>query len=258
MKKKIIFILTLFTLTFTTTFLSATFAMSYGDEYPEVYDLRWSNRTAKWSVDGYADKYEIRLYRDDRRVFTKTVSSRSKNLASEMSRGNHEYYFEVRPFNYETGWGEWQESDSIYVRKASNYTDYDYGSNYIAESPYDLIGTYNGNQNYTPTTPTYPGYGPGEIPSTPTPQTLYNPAGQWVLQGGVWRYMYQNGVFATNSWLLLDNKWYYIDVNTNMVTGLRTIGQSTYFFNTDGSMVIGTVIINGISHYFDGNGKMVY
>ena len=78
-----VFFLTLLTLTFASTFLFATFARSYGDEYPEVYDLRWSNRTAKWSVDGYADKYEIRLYRDDRRVFTKTVSSKSTLAALE-------------------------------------------------------------------------------------------------------------------------------------------------------------------------------
>ena len=50
----------------------------------------------------------------------------------------------------------------------------------------------------------------------------------------------------------------FIDTNTNMVTGLRTIGNGTYYFYPDGSMAIGNATINGITHYFDGNGKMVY
>lgn len=244
----------LFFLAFILLFSAILFKNVYArvSDYPEVYDLRWSNRTAKWSVDGYADRYEIRLYRDDRRVFTKTVTSRSRNFTSEMSRGTHEYYFEVRPFNYEYGWGNWEQSDTVYIKKtSSNY------NNNRSISPLDPIEMVPVNPT-VPSVPTYPGYGPGEGPSMPSPQIIYNPVGQWVSQNGFWKFLYSNGVYASNSWILLGDKWYYVDANTNMAIGLLTIGQSTYYFYQDGSMATGTIILNGITHYFDGNGKMVY
>ena len=211
--------------------------------YPEVYDLRWNNKTAKWSVDGHADKYEIRLYRDDRRVYTRTQTGRSRSFASEMSRGEHEYYFEVRPYNDNTGWGNWEQSDSVYIRSVPSGT-------YI-----DPVGP--GGQ-VTPNVPNYPGMGPGEGTNVVDPQVVYNPLGTWIPANNYWHFMYSNGVYASNSWLLIGDKWYYIDANTNMVTGLMTIGNSTYYFNPDGTMIIGGIIINGINHYFDSNGKMVY
>ena len=53
--------LALFSLILVALFSMTLQSFSYADNYPEVYDLRWNNRTAKWSVDGHADKYEIRL-----------------------------------------------------------------------------------------------------------------------------------------------------------------------------------------------------
>ena len=239
MKKR----LTLFSLILVALFAITLQSFAYDYDYPEVYDLHWSNRTAKWSVDGHADKYEVRLYRDDRRVFTRTQTGRSRNFASEMARGDHEYYFEVRPFNYDTGWGNWEQSDSVYIRSVPSGA-------YI-----DSVGP--GGQ-ITPTVPNYPGMGPGEGTNAVAPQIIYNPLGTWVPANNTWHFMYSNGVYASNSWIQIGDKWYYIDANTNMVTGLMTIGNSTYYFNPDGTMVVGGIIINGINHYFDSNGKMVY
>ena len=210
-----------------------SFALPYiGDDYPQVYDCYWSGKVAKWSVDGRAHKYEIRLYRDGRRVSTKTVTSRSHNYTSEMSRGDHDYYFEVRPYNNSTGWGEWEDSDVKYVQHVDPY-------------------------NPTPT-PYYPSGGPGEGTGTPTAQIIYNPMGQWVSANNYWHFLYSNGVYASNSWLQINNNWYYVDVNTNMAVGLVNIAGSTYYFNPDGTMATGTIILNGITRYFGADGKMVY
>ena len=210
-----------------------------GDNYPQVYDLYWNNRTARWSVDGRANKYEVRLYRDGRRVVTKTQTGRSHNFASQLSRGNHEYYFEVRPYNSLTGWGDWEQSDSIYIE------EYD---------PIDPITP------IYPVNPVYPGTGggPGEGTNIPAPQMIFNPVGQWVQANGYWHFVYANGVYATNTWLQIGNSWYYINPETIMSVGLVTINQYTYYFNPDGTMATGTIIYNGITHYFDGNGRMVY
>lgn len=213
---------------------SSVAAPYIGDEYPQVYDLYWNNKTAKWSVDGRAHKYEVRLYRDGRRVSTRTVSSRSHNFSSEMTRGEHDYYFEVRPYNNMTGWGEWDQSDVKYY--------------------------YNGGSSGGSSGGTVVPGGPGEQsqPMYNTPQIIYNPVGQWVPQNNYWHFMFTNGVMASNSWLAIGGKWYYVDINTNMVVGLVNIGSGTYYFNPDGTMVTGGVVINGINHYFDGDGKMVY
>ena len=208
-------------------------ATSYiDDDYPAVYDLYWNNKTAKWYVDGRANKYEVRLYRDGRRVSTKTVNGRSHNFSSEMARGDHDYYFEVRPYNSITGWGDWEQSDVKFV------------------------GHYSGSSS------TYPSTGPGELsPSssyTTTAQIVYNPVGQWQAINNYWHFVYSNGVMASNTWLQIGNSWYYVDVNTNMVVGLVNINGSTYYFNPDGTMVTGGIVINGMNHYFDASGKMVY
>ena len=235
MKRMFKIVAIILALVFSLSLLSFAHAPIIGDNYPVVYDLYWNNKTAKWSVDGTADKYEVRLYRDGRRVTSKNTTKRSYNFSSEMTRGNHEYFFEVRPFNYVTGWGMWEESDVTYV------------SEYQPVIP-------------VPVTPIYPGPsgGPGEGASVPTPQMVFNPAGQWTQSNGYWHFVYSNGIYASNSWLQLGTNWFYIHPNTNMAVGLTTINQYTYYFNPDGTMATGTIIYNGITHFFDTQGRMVY
>ena len=236
MKKKIVSVFVILICVLSIKMVIPSYALY---DYPEVYDLYWSNKTARWSVDGWADKYEVRLYRDDRRVFTKTVTSRSKSFVGEMSRGIHEYYFEVRPFNYDTGWGEWEQSEIIVVDRDT--------SGYSGVAPGGPVGM------------VYSGSGPGEtVNSGATPQTINNPVGQWIAANGKWHFLYSNGVYASNSWLCIGNKWYFIDDNTNMVVGLVNIGSYTYYFNPDGTMATGMITINGMTHYFDQGGKMMY
>lgn len=206
------------------------------DDYPEVYDAYWNNYTARWSVEGRANKYEVVLYRDGRRVTSRITHSRSYNFSSEMSRGDHDYYFEVRPYNNDTDWGNWIQSDSKYV-------EYYRSGTIIPSVPATDI----------------PSGGPGETTANaPSMQVVYNPVGQWQAINNTWHFVYTNGVMASNTWLQINNKWYFIDINTNMVVGLQNIGDATYYFNPDGSMVTGGLNINGMNHYFDGNGKMVY
>ena len=145
MKKRISFLALMLILIFSISFFSFAIIPD-SDDFPEVYNLYWSGKVAKWSVDGEADKYEVRLYRDGRRVCTKTVTGRSRNFTSEMTRGDHEYYFEVRPFNYYTGWGDWEESDAKYIQHV------------------DTSG--------------YPSVGPVDSANAPVAQVVVSPVGQ--------------------------------------------------------------------------------
>ena len=281
MKRLVSFLLFVFAFT---TFANATvLAYRYCDDYdyPYVYDVYWNYRTARWDVNGYADKYEVTLYKDGRRIATEITYARSYNFSSYMYIGGYSYYFEVRPYNYRTGWGSWVSSDSFYIdnycreyayrdynRRDRNYRD-KYGVSYARNygPPYEnqTSGSngYSISNNGLPTTNnSYNQIGAQSV-SVPEPQVIndtingYFPTGSFMNVFGTWKYAYINGAFATNTWVKSNGKWYYIDVNGNMVTGPYTINGKTYFLNADGSMSTGVVNIAGVNHYFDANGVMI-
>ena len=101
----------------------------YDCDSPYIYDAYWDCKLARWSVDGRADKYEFILYRDGYRMTTQRVYSRSFDCYSYMKKRGYEYYFEVRPYNYRTGWGTWVSSNWTCVDDYA-YRDYNYTRNY--------------------------------------------------------------------------------------------------------------------------------
>ena len=273
----------LFIFAFTTFANAAT--MTYGYyrdyDYPYVYDAYWNYRTAMWSTRGAADKYEVVLYRDGRRIATRTTYSRSYNFSSDMYGRGCDYYFEVRPYNYRTGWGSWTSSNYTYFDDYCYY-EYRHDRNYYRDGrdisyavnqgpPYESQ-SYNSN-GYSISNSGYPSLGNNTINfyqsnvqsvNVPEPQIVNDtingiiPTGAFMNVFGVWKYAYINGAFATSTWVKSKGKWYYIDLNGNMVTGPYSINGKTYFLNSDGSMATGFVNVAGINHYFDANGVMQY
>ena len=70
----------------------------------------WSGTTAKWTTEGYSEKFQVKLYRDDTSIVTKTVTKSSYDFSSYITRSGY-YSFEVRPYDsYYGGWGEWESS----------------------------------------------------------------------------------------------------------------------------------------------------
>ena len=115
MKKLVKFLL--FTFILSTFANLATFTYGYyrDYDYPYVYDAYWSYKTARWSVSGQADKFEVALYRNGRRIATHTTYSRNYSFDYDMNYTGYDYYFEVRPYNYRTGWGSWVSSNYTYI-----------------------------------------------------------------------------------------------------------------------------------------------
>ena len=280
MKKMVKFLLFLFILSTFCEMNALANRCCYDDYYdydvPNVYDAYWDRKVARWSVDGRADKYEFILYRDGYRMTTQVVYGRSFDCYSYMSKRGYEYYFEVRPYNYRTGWGTWVSSNWNYVDdysyRESNYSRYDDSNRYYnrgnisyARNQGPPINVDNSSyiqsnnsanivtQSVNATTVT-----------VPTPQIVYDitigiiPTGNFTKVNGIWKYMYLNGVYATNTWILSGGKWFYLDINGNMITGLYTINGKTFYLNQDGSMATGIVNINGTNHFFDANGVMTY
>lgn len=245
----------------------------YDYDNPFIYDAYWDYKIAKWSVDGRADKYEVILYRDGYKMTSQITYSSSFDFYSYMSKRGYEYYFEVRPYNYRTGWGTWVSSNWTYVDD-HHYREYNYRKNsdrnYVRgdvsyarnQGPPKNVSNNDVQINTSVNTVTQNLV--GQTINVPTPQVVYDitfgviPMGAFTKIDGAWKYLYLNGVYATNTWILSNGKWYYMDVSGNMVTGFYTINGKTYYLNTDGSMVVGNANINGLTHYFDANGVMIY
>lgn len=234
MKKKIITLLLVVCSLITILAANVQAGRYTQDPYcPAPYDLHWSGKTAKWSVDGWASKYQVTLYRDGSKVKTKNVTSRSCSFADQMSRGGeYDYFFRVRAYNKDNSyWSDWEESDIITVRSST-------GS--------------SGSSSTGPAT-VVPGYAPGQA------STISTNSGKWVKgSDGFWRYRFNNGSYAQYTWLNVNGKWYYINNLGVMATGFVNDGGHTYFLNPNGEMVTGTVVLGGVTHFFDSNGVMVY
>lgn len=274
--------------------VSFAYAYYYDDDYPEIYNAYWDNRTARWDVNGYATKYEIRLYKDGHHLITRTTSQEGMNMSQYLHHGSGDYYFDVRPYNHYVGWGNWIGSDSIYIDGYyyDDYYDRYYDDRYYndnsmwnqdisyarndgppinqSQNKSNIIMPRGNNSNIVPGSLQQQNQVAGistynkQVLTVPTSQILYQQAngegsfGKFVEVYGLWHYIFDNGAPATNAWVQYKNKWYYIDMNGVMATGLYTINGTTYYLNTDGSMAVGTLVLDGITHFFDNNGAMIY
>ena len=287
MKKLVKFLL--FTFILSTFANLATFTYGYyrDYDYPYVYDAYWSYKTARWSVSGQADKFEVALYRNGRRIATHTTYSRNYSFDYDMNYTGYDYYFEVRPYNYRTGWGSWVSSNYTYIDDYRRDYRYDcwrdrydrYDRNYYRgdisysvnqgppyESQANISNGYSISNSGLPNMNGTSNFAQNNVQSVivPEPQVINDtingilPTGAFMQVMGFWKYAYINGAFATNTWVKSKGKWYYIDISGNMVTGPYSINGKTYYFGADGSMAVGNINIAGFNHYFGADGVMVY
>lgn len=221
--------------------------------YPVVRSAYWDNRIARWESNSYADEYEVALYRDYEKITTVTTYANSYNFDGFLLRNTYPYYFKVRPYNRDYGFGEWVTSNTILL---SNYSH-----TYVpSQTPKNAPPVYD--RPYADTSSSQNTINSGNNVVSVAPQIVYDndaaPIGFFVYLNNDTYFSYTNGVFARNTWLLSKNRWYYLDTDAKMVRGLYTLNGTTYYFNQDGSMATGVVVINGVSHYFDALGSMIY
>ncbi len=203
---------------------TTTNTSTYG--YPD--DPYWNGTTAKWSVDGKASKFQVRIYRDGSRITTKETTSKSISLSSVITKTGY-YYFEVRAYNANSGWSDWMDSDEKYFTASSTST------------------------TSTSTGTTTSSGGPGKTTTTASAQWLRAADGS-----NKWWYRHADGGYTSNNWELINNKWYYFDASGWMKTGWLTVGGATYYLGADGAMVTGLNYIDGATHSFDAaSGKML-
>lgn len=203
--------------------------------YAMVKKAYWSGSKAKWTIEGAATKYQIRVYRDDSRVSTKNTTKMNISLSSAITKSGY-YYFEVRAYNENGGWSEWEDSDEKYFSVNNN-------SNKQTTTTKTTTTT-------TTTTSTNPQSGGSNTAST----------GQWLRAAdgsGKWWYRHANGSYTSNDWELINGKWYYFDVSGWMMTGWLNVRGATYYLGMDGAMLTGTNFVDGVKRSFDTSGKLV-
>lgn len=189
-------------------------------KYGTLVDAYWDGMKARWEKSGTFKEYQVVLYRDGSKVYSKTVKSGlTLSLGSQLDRSGS-YYFKVRGKDAD-GWSSYLKSDTIRVNGSSAGNTTVYASN--------------------------PG-GPGMVNS-----------GSWIQeQGGArrWWYRHSNGSCTKENWEYINGKWYYFDGEGWMKTGWLNYGGRQYYLAGDGAMVTGSYVIDNVSHTFGPDGAM--
>lgn len=83
-------------------------------------DPHWDDTTARWSVNGKASKYQVRLYKDNKKITTYSGTGKSHSFSSEITASD-DYWFEVRACSkYDGSWSDWESSESKWFNRSSS------------------------------------------------------------------------------------------------------------------------------------------
>ena len=80
--------------------------------------------------------------------------------------------------------------------------------------------------------------------------------GEWEFTDGYWKWKEGLGRYATSTWKLINNVWYYFDANSNMTTGWQAIGGNWYYMDKSGAMQTGWQAVDGNWYYMNDSGAM--
>lgn len=205
-------------------------------EEPE--EAEWSDKTATWSQVNDANKYEVKLYRNDGLVETVSTTNDYYDFYSYMTKPG-DYYFKVRAVcTSDDEKSEWLESDNIDIDSSEVYTiSGGAGAGWIQ----DANGWWYRNADGS---------------------TVVN---TWLFVDNNWFHFNRNGYMQTD-WQFIDNRWFYLNPVSDgtrgaMRTGWQQINGVWYYLNpvsdgTRGAMMTGYQTIDGKTYFFDDSGAM--
>ena len=280
-KLKKILVSAVLALAVTAATVSFAYAYYYDDDYPEIYNAYWDNHTARWDVNGYATKFEIRLYKDGHHIVTRTTTQDGMNMSQYFNRGSGDYYFDVRPYYRYGGWGNWTASDSIYMDgyyyddyHDRYYDDWYYDDRYYYDRDYRSNNLWNQdisyarndgppiNQSQSKSNVIIPKGNnsdimPGSLQQNQTAginaynkQVLTVPTSQVI-------YQQANGESSFGKFVEVYGLWHYIYDNGAPATNAWVQYKNKwYYIDMNGVMATGLYTINGTTYYLNTDGSM--
>ena len=241
----------------------------------EVEDAELDNESGigTWQENEYADRYEVRIFRNDAYL---AGSFKTSDLAYDFSRyftKKGTYHFKVRGVRNNPGSGDdfkgnWRESDEITVDadEAEDIRLYGgFGDSYTGSS------TTNSSSGSSSTSTSNTSNGPaanvqqtagGWIQNATgwwwcNPDRTY-PANIWKEINGAWYYFDQNGYCLMNTWIKSQDgtTWYYCGDTGAMATNVWVLTNNKYYYcGPDGAMWTSRRTPDG--YYVDSNGEWI-
>lgn len=206
-----------------------------------ISELWWDGDSgfACWDEHKDARQYEVRLYRNGTSVTSaRTVRDNTYDFSRDISRSG-DYSFRVRVVDHDSKKGSWEESEEWYV---SNSMAKDFDSSSSSSS--SGSGGPGGSSGSTSGGPGVSGS------STPSRSNSY-----WCLDHIGWWYQHSDGSYATNQWLLINQKWYFFDHTGYMKTGWILWNNIWYYCDASGAMWENTRTPDG--YWVDASGAWV-
>lgn len=225
-------------------------------------------------------------YHDDISLYSKPISDNgslkwkdAKPTGEDMARFR---YGVPKMYNYSfEGWQDYQG-------KVYENDDQALVSRYTPARSYDIYSLFTDKDGkaYNGVKPSYDGEGPTtedpENPTTPvnpggssstsggsggrsrrnvdltgnnTTYNHYTMTGSWIAGANGWKFLTSSGSYATNTWGLINNQWYFFDAAGNMVTGWYQVGGRWYYMNPaegslQGAMVVGWALDPNYNAWF--------
>lgn len=88
-----------------------------------------------------------------------------------------------------------------------------------------------------------------------TNETIPTTPGSWGQDDKGWKLLREDGTAYTQSWVYVNNNWYWVGADGYMMTGWVQLQDKWYFLKPDGSMLAGGVTPDG--YQVDGNGVWI-
>lgn len=210
-----------------------------GGEYEAAENLSWAANslgyagwTAPANTSGY---YEVKLYREGRRVVSITTTTLSLNLYPWMTEEG-EYSFSVTTIPY-TEEQKKRGKKSEEVDSPSQTIEASQRSSGEGKYSTTQIGMVQGNSGSRYTTP-------GAAPQNSTVG--------WFQENGAWYFRYPNQQLLKSDWLHWKDRWYHFNGNGQMETGWFKSAAGNWFYlePTNGYAKTGWQYINHVWYYF--------
>lgn len=227
--------------------------LAAGNVYAYEDDMYWDETEACWDDIDDADRYQVRLYRGDTLVTTKTVKNSWYDFEENMVKSGT-YRFRVRE-RIDGEYGKWSSYSEAYeVGYSGSDGSFEEWLNKTLNM--NFVSTTAGSKTTTSKTTTSK-TSSQTASQTSNPMVIVLHEG-WQQDGNGWWYRKADGSYPKDTWYQIGSSWYNFDSVGYMRTGWIQRNQSWFYCLPSGEMAVGGwQHINNVWYYFDENGYML-